>query len=142
MATTAAKEGKEKAPAAKGKGSSKKPAAKGKSNNNSGLTPIDADANGQAYMPGMEPVVIKELVDCVKDIETNLKPAFAAARDALVVAQDQLSDIAHKNIQHFVKDEVTGKSVYHAAGVKVEIFFEKEKIKTALEPVKQPDVDE
>lgn len=84
---------------------------------------------GKTYLPGAEPVVVKALVEQVIEIEEVLKPEFASARDALMNGQTNLSKLAHENIQHFTPPDQDGKRVYEGGGVRVEITFEKEKIK-------------
>jgi hypothetical protein len=97
---------------------------------------IDEDKDGNRFLPGSEipvPVAIKPLIQKAKEIETVLKPAFASARDALITAQDKLSEIAHKNIEHFSEPDEKGSRTYKCGGVIVKITFEKEKITTKLE---------
>lgn len=97
---------------------------------------MDEDIDGQKILPGQEtpvPVEIKPLIAKVKEIEKVLKPNFAKARDALTSAQDKLSELAHKNIEHFTEADDKGTRVYKFGGATVKITFEKEKILTKLD---------
>lgn len=92
----------------------------------------ETDAEGNTFLPGTAPIVVKALVDQVKRIEIYTKPAFAVARDALVADTKELSRLAHENIQHFSKADEKGKRVYEVGDIRIEITFEKEKIKTKI----------
>lgn len=97
---------------------------------------MDEEVDGQKRLPGQEipvPVEIKPLIAKVKEIEKDLKPAFARARDALITAQDKLSEIAHKNIEHFSEPDEKGSRTYKFGKAVVKITFEKEKIVTKFE---------
>jgi hypothetical protein len=97
---------------------------------------VEEDQNGNRFLPGSEipvPKEIKPLIEKAKEIEKVLKPAFAKSRDALVTAQDKLSEIAHKNIEHFSEPDDKGTRTYKCGGVTVRITFEKEKITTKLD---------
>lgn len=97
------------------------------------LEEASSGADGTGYLDGMAPKIIKPLIEKAKYIETDLKPAFGAARDALTAAKDQLSVLAHKHIEHFSPPDENGTRVYHAGGVLVQITFDKEKIVTKLD---------
>jgi hypothetical protein len=106
------------------------------SKNDSETEFLTSDAKGNEYLPTMEvpvPKKIKPIIDLVKQIEGDLKPAFASARDNLVAAQDRLSEHCHKNIEHFTEPDENGTRIYKSSGIEVKITFEKEKIKTAME---------
>lgn len=101
-----------------------------------GPEPAEADASGNRYLPGAEPLVIKEIVELVTDIELTKKPEFAAARDALLSAQAELSEACHRNIEHFTPLDDNNTRTYAVAldgrKIEVKITLEKEKIKTKL----------
>jgi hypothetical protein len=96
------------------------------------LEEMESDSKGNTFLPGTAPVVVKELIDCAKEIELVLKPDFGRARDALVAANDTLADLAHKHIDLFSEADASGTRVYKVGGVIISITFEKEKIKTKL----------
>lgn len=101
-------------------------------NGDEGIETINSDAKGNGYLPGTEPVVVKPLIEKVKELETILKPNFAAARDALVKGKTELADLVHNNMQHFTK-QPNGEMVYSAAGATITVKMEKEVIKTDLD---------
>lgn len=98
---------------------------------------METDIKGNTFLPGTAPKVIKPLVEQVYLIERTLKPDFAAARDALVAGQDELSRLAHENIQHFSPPNEKGERKYEVpykgGTVTVAITFQKEKIVTKIE---------
>lgn len=97
------------------------------------LVEMEVDKDGNTFLPGTAPIVIKELVDAVIELETNLKPAFASARDALIAKKNEISEISRANIGLFSEPDEKGVRVYKAGGIEVKITFEKEKILTKLE---------
>lgn len=97
---------------------------------------IDEDKDGNRFLPGNEIIVpkeIKPLIESVRKIEKILKPNFAKARDALTAEQDRVSELAHKNIEHFSEADEKGTRTYKYGGCIVKITFEKEKILTKLD---------
>jgi hypothetical protein len=120
------------AKAASKKGGSKK---KGLGN---GKALADTNISGAPYLPDdtFKPTVVKELDIAVRKIENELKPAFAAARDALVKAQEDLLEKCHKHKAAFVEDPVTKSQVYDVNGAKIELPVIQDKIKTSLKKPK------
>lgn len=98
-----------------------------------GLELAQEDSKGNTFLPSLEPVVIKELVDAVFEVEQHLKPVFASARDDLKVINQRIMELSHRHIDLFSEPDEKGQRVYVAGGVVVKITFEKEKIVTKLE---------
>lgn len=92
-------------------------------------TKADADARGNAYLPGQEPIVVKELIDAAK-LELEAKAAFGEARNTLLVHQQDLKRVIDANREHFTATENGDLLVYEAAGVRIEVDI-KEKVKTS-----------
>lgn len=119
--------------------------AKKKADTEVGEVESGVELDGHGHLPGMAPIVVKEIVDTVLDIENNLKVKFGKARDALTAKQDKLSELAHTHIEHFSTPDEKGTRIYKVpvdAGnvVVVKITFDKEKIVTAIEKPKNPTV--
>jgi len=106
---------------------------------NSSLDEMETDKQGNPFLPGTAPVVVKAIVDQVLKIEQISKPAFANARDVLIADEAELSRLAHENIQHFSPADANGKRSYKVTvgndEISVDITFEKEKIKTKVKEI-------
>lgn len=97
-----------------------------------------ADARGNTYLPGTEPIVVQELVDAAKEYE-EVKRARMKLTAEEKDAKDALINIAHKYEEHFTEGE-DGELVYHAAGISVIRIVDKtEKIKTKLDDYSEDD---
>ncbi len=97
-----------------------------------GLVAVEEDARGNRYLPGTEPVLVKELVDAAKAYET-VKRARMKLTAEEKEKKDELINITHKHKDHFTVDE-EGKLIYHAAGITIiRTIEEVEKIKTKLD---------
>lgn len=96
---------------------------------------VDEDAKGNKTLPGMEYVVIRPIINAVKQIENISKPAFSQARDKLVRDKQTLSDVCHKNISHFTRSENGDGAVtftYRGGGVEVVMKQTEEQITAKL----------
>lgn len=115
--------------------------ARGKGEVTSSFGEMETDKQGNTFLPGTAPVVVKAIVDQVLKIEQDLKPAFGKARDALTAGKDELSRLAHENIQHFSPADENGKRSYKVTigndEISVEITFEKETITTKVKEIKE-----
>jgi hypothetical protein len=98
-----------------------------------GTEKIDHDARGQAYLPGAEPIVVKELVDLAKDRNEAVRE-HKRLTARLVELNSDILNAASKHAKHFQIDPDTGSKVYAAAGIEIEITHtETEKVKTRVE---------
>lgn len=95
---------------------------------------VAEDSKGNTYLPTAEPLVVKEvksLIEKAREVETDLKPAFAIARDALTQGKRELAELAHENITEFTAMS-DGTLVYEFDGIRIEIIQTKEVIKTKI----------
>lgn len=86
-------------------------------------TEIEAGKDGTGFFDGMKPKVltIPELNKKVKNVKTNLIPAFQKAQKALSVAKEEIFALANSYKEHFEFDEEKNAYIYDDGVVHLEI---------------------
>lgn len=91
---------------------------------------ITADANGNQYLPGAEPLVVKELNDAAIDYDRKKRERMLMQAQESE-AKSYLASVAQRNRHHFYKDDETGNLIYQAGGVTVTITHKEEEVISA-----------
>lgn len=104
-----------------------------------GMATVDEDIRGNRFLPGTEPLVVKELDDLIRERVGIVREHKRLTARIVEINEDCLNAyIKHKD--HFITDEETGKEVYTSPGggtLRIR-HVAKDKVETSIE---DPDED-